>query len=57
MLSDPLMRNPGVFLDRVKKYRQMHIQYQNGENPSAQFKYFPEFFKPIRSRTGSACSV
>ncbi len=46
--DDPLMRNPDVFLERVKKYRQMEIQCKNGEIPPSQFKYFPEFFRAVK---------
>jgi glycosyltransferase involved in cell wall biosynthesis len=40
--SDPLMRRPEVYLERVTKYRELHRQAQAGFIPPPQRKYFPE---------------
>lgn len=40
--NDPLMRNPAVYLDRVKKYLDLQARYERGEVAAPQFKCFPE---------------
>lgn len=41
---DPLMTNPSVYLDRVRKYNQLHEQSLSGDIPPPHYKYFPEIF-------------
>jgi len=43
--NDPLMKNPDVYLDRVKKYKALHEQVLRNEIPPPQYKYFPELIQ------------
>lgn len=41
--DDPLMKGQEWYPDRVKKYKKMQEQVENGEIPEAVYKYFPEY--------------
>lgn len=45
--NDPLMKNPRVYLDRVKKYKKLHIEVADGKTPPQQYKYFPEIYGEV----------
>lgn len=42
--NDPLMKNPHVYLDRVEKYKKLHVESSEGNIPPQQYKYFPEIY-------------
>jgi glycosyltransferase involved in cell wall biosynthesis len=42
--NDPLMKNPCVYLDRVEKYKKLHIEAAEGKMPPQHYKYFPEVY-------------
>lgn len=41
----PLMKNPEVYLGRVKKYTELQAKVEAGEEIPPQYKYFPELWK------------
>jgi len=42
--TDPLMKNPHIYLDRVEKYKKLHEDDTQGKVPPQQYKFFPEYF-------------
>lgn len=42
--NDPLMKNPDVYLGRVKKYMELQARVDAGLEPPPQYKYFPELW-------------
>jgi hypothetical protein len=41
----PLMKNPDVYLSRVKKYTELHARAEAGLEMPPQYKYFPELWE------------